>query len=265
VIFGEGRGQVEGHRTALKEAKGEFIWRLDDDNVPEPDVLEKLMKNFEPDVGAVGGLVLDPGKVSTSSIASNKIEDIYLGLNVQWFRQDRKIEVDHLYSTFVYRKDQDYYPTGLSRVGHREETIMTYRMRRQGWRLIVDPGAITWHLRGPTGGIRGEKGDFWAKDEQIFSQMLIDWGVRPTIYKTITLDNGIGDHYAFRKVLPKILSRYPNFILACCYPDVFSSFPVRIVSIGEARAAGWGDNIYRFMVENNWKGNIVEAYEKYYC
>lgn len=38
-----------------------FVWRVDDDNVAEDNVLEILYSKMGPDVGAVGGAVLVPG------------------------------------------------------------------------------------------------------------------------------------------------------------------------------------------------------------
>lgn len=264
IIYGDAKGQVAGHRRAIKIAKGDFIWRLDDDNVPEPTCLAYLMSRMKYDVGAVGGTVLEPNRINKSEIASNDIRDIYLGLNRQWFIGDKGGEVDHLYSTFVFRKTEDFYPDNLSRVGHREETIMTYRMKRAGWKLIYEPRALTWHLRLPTGGIRDGHHQMFADDERKFIEFLKENGVEPRLPKIIVLDNGLGDHYAFRSVLPEIQKKHPDIILACCYPQVFEGLNVRLTSIGEAKIAGWGGNIYQFMAQNNWKGSLTDAYKAYY-
>jgi GT2 family glycosyltransferase len=264
ILFGDGQGQVAGHKRTLRVATGGFVWRLDDDNVPEPNCLQILMSRMKPDVGAVGGVVLEPGRVRASSVASNRIEDVYMGLNQQWFTGKETQEVDHLYSTFVYRKTADYYPDNLSRVGHREETIMTHRMKRAGWKLLFEPAAITWHCRVPSGGIRDGRMEMFNRDEQVFAGLLKEWGVTPNSYKVVTLDNGLGDHYAFRTALPSLLLKHPKMIVACCYPKVFEGYPIKTCSIGEAKMAGWSDNVYRFMNDNKWKRNLVEAYETYY-
>jgi GT2 family glycosyltransferase len=266
VIFGNGRGQVTGHRIAIAEAKGDFIWRVDDDNIPEPDCLEKLMSQMDPDVGAVGGLVLDVNNGNDqSTLASSKIEDIYLGLNVQWYRSTKSCEVDHLYSTFVYRKGKDYYPGNLSRIGHREETIMSHRMKMDGWRLLVNAEAVTWHLRLSTGGIRDGYQEMWQHDENIFTGLMAEWGVKAKRYKAITLDNGIGDHYAFKSVLPEIRAKHPDIIVAACYPAVLGDCGLKLISIGEARSLGWADNVYKFMAETHWKKGLTDAFKAYYC
>ena len=40
VEFGSGEGQVKNHQKTIEIAKHELIWRLDDDNIPESNVLE---------------------------------------------------------------------------------------------------------------------------------------------------------------------------------------------------------------------------------
>lgn len=268
VVYGNGLGQVRGHRISLKETKSAYIWRVDDDDIPEPTVLEKLMLVMEanPNCGACGGLVLDVANSVPSNVASNKIEDIYLGLNKQWFRHSGKpYEVDHLYSTFVYKRTGDYYPSGLSRVGHREETIMTYRMKRAGFKIMVEPNAVTWHLKSHAGGIRDGYKEMWDADEAVFSELMRDWGVKTNGHKIITLDSGIGDHYAFKSILPELIRKYGNGLtLACCYPDIFRDYKVNIISIAEAYAGNHREGIYKFMFDNNWKGNIIDAYKQAY-
>ena len=158
VDFGSGEGQVKNHQKTIEIAKHELIWRLDDDNIPESNVLEVLLSELGK-AGAIAGLVLDPkAGLHPNKLASSKIEDIFLGINVQWFPFETPANksVDHLYSTFLYRKEaaQHGYEMTLSPKGFREETIFTYEMKRKGWNLLVTPKCVTWHYQQPTGGIR---------------------------------------------------------------------------------------------------------------
>jgi GT2 family glycosyltransferase len=277
VAFGDGTGQVKNHQRSIGQVKTEWIWRIDDDNVIEPDVLEKLLKTASDNdgkmkcVGAVAGLVLDPKHTRTSNaLASNKIEDIYIGLNEQWFNFSGVKEVDHLYSTFIYRKDaaKHGYCWELSRIGHREETIFTYEMKRAGWRLLIDPSVITWHLRYESGGIRSEKDhSMWASDDAIFARKLNEWGVSVSKTKLIVLDSGLGDHLIFKKVLPKIKKKHKNLIMAICYPEVFKEeTDIKFISIADAKMAGSIDrySVYKFMWDLNWKESMEKAYEAMY-
>lgn len=282
VEFAKGEGQVKNHQKALEEAKGDLIWRLDDDNVPDNDVLEGLIEcmnsNIPYKVGAVGGLVIDPKQgLRVNRAASSAIEDIYLGLNEQWFLHPdgQTFPVDHLYSTFLYRKEagKHGYDKDLSRVGHREETIFTYEMKRAGYMLLVNPRVITWHYHSPTGGIRDNtKEEMWKWDEKIFSLYMKTWGVLSSHVFVAVLNNGLGDHYAFLSILPEIVAKMSEnklakIIIACCAPAVFHGISgINLISIAEAQM--FGDlskyDIYRWMIDHNWRGSLVEAYRRMY-
>jgi len=267
VKFGKRMGQVANHQSSLEDVKTEWIWRLDDDNIAEPNCLERLLGNIDSNVGAIGGLVLDPKlNQKENSLASNYIEDIFLGLNIQWFRWEGIKEVDHLYSTFIFRKQaaKHGYCLELSRVGHREETMFSYEMKRAGWKLIVDSSAVTWHMRAEKGGIRSDSTiEMWQHDEAIFRRKLQLWGVEPKQYKLIVLDSGLGDHLVFKSALKEIKKVHKNIILSVCYPKVFEGDEdVKLISIEEAKQMTNIDehNIYKWMDLNNWKASLEEAY-----
>lgn len=275
VIFSDGSGQVANHNKSVFYGDSDFIWRVDDDEVSEHNVLEVLLSSMHDDVGAVGGLVLDPNfKVKISSVASNNIEDILLGLNIQWFEWVGVREVDHIYSTFLYRrkaaKEIGGYCLDLSSVGHREETIFTHEMKRSGWKLYINSGAVTHHLRASEGGIRSKTNkSLWEQDEIIFMKKMEYWGVDPRRYKIVILDNGLGDHFIFKKVLPDVIKKYgkDNIIIAACYPEVFAESGVKIASIAESEilVPNKDDlNVYKFMADHKWNKTVEEAYRGLY-
>ena len=247
---------------------------MDDDNVAEPDVLEKLLGNMKEGVGAVGGVVLFPDKpVFPGNIASSMIEDYLLKPNKQWSSFNGLAEVDHLYNTFLYRTEAAKvkgYCLDLSPVGHREETIFTYEMKRAGWKILIDPTAITWHLRCGTGGIRSySESELWHHDEILFRKKVTEeWGIKPINYKLFVLNNGLGDHLIFKSILPKLQEKYKDnkFLLGCCYPEVFADSGIELMSIRDATFLCDIEkySIYRFMIEQNWKKHISEAYEALY-
>lgn len=278
VLYAERKGQVANHQMALNQATTDMIWRLDDDNVPGPDCLKNLLKVMEdPAVGAVGGLVHDPKYVSPRpSFVTGKIDEILNPLNLQWYEwKGSPEEVDHLYSTFLYRvaagRKAGGYSKLLSPVGHREETMFSYEIKRAGYKLLVTPDALTWHFREGKGGIRSyTDGSLWAKDEQVFQAKLSEWGVKPREYKVAVLDNGLGDHFMFKAMLPELIAKNPTkrIIIANCYPAIFKEVEgVTMASIADARAA-FGNldqwDIYRWCEEHQWKKPFTDAYRALY-
>ena len=181
VIFGDGVGQVKNHQIAIDMVKTDWIWRLDDDNIVEPDALQKLLEaagDTNGGVGAVGGCIFHGQRSEPPKLAMTKIENTFFNAgNIQWYYGTKRMELDTLYSTFIYSveaaKQIGGYCMELSPVGHREETIFTYELKRHGWKLIFEPKAVTWHLRENTGGIRSWKGeDNYRHDDEIFKRKL---------------------------------------------------------------------------------------------
>jgi hypothetical protein len=275
VIFGERKGQVLNHQKALDQAETEWLWRVDDDNFVEHNALEKMLEVVKDDVGAVGGLVLHPThNKNNAELASSAIEDVNLGLNVQWWKFKGVKEVDHLYSTFIYRKEasQHGYCMELSPVGHTEETLFSYQIKRNGWRLLVNSEAITWHLRENSGGIRSFNNQkLWEHDKEIFNSKLKEWGVVLNKHKFVVLKNGLGDHLAFKTLLPELKKQYKNhkLIFAVCYPEVFiNEKDIKLISIAQAETY-FGNldrfNVYKWLWDNpKKKWTLIDAYRQLY-
>ena len=270
VEFGQKRGQHHSHQRIQELAKTEFIWRIDDDEIPEPNALERLLSTItkHEKCGAVGGLVLPPNPSEVPDNAANLISDLNLP-NVQWYRHPtwRTLEVEHLHSTFLYRRGIEKFNLDLSPAAHREESLFTHGILRKGYKLLVDTGAITWHFRSNHGGIRSHTdGEFWTHDEQIFSTKLKEWGINSPTTKVAVLDAGKGDHVIFRKLIPDLQKKYEKVIVASCFPDVFENTGIDQISIAQAKQMMPIDhlNIYRKMIDWKWGKSIEKAFRKLY-
>jgi GT2 family glycosyltransferase len=275
VHFGERKGQVLNHQKALTEAGTPFIWRVDDDDIPEANVLSGLLDFMTDDAGAVGGLILHPQMHNESKLTSSHIEDIFWSLNKQWFKgSGGDYEVDHLNNSFLFRVEAAMpgYCMELSPVGHREETIFTYEMKRRGWKIILNEGVTTWHLKEMSGGIRAySDGANWQRDEEVFKQKLSDWGIVPTWLKLVVLDNGLGDHLMFKQILNEIKEKHKDkkIALAVCYPEVFEDEKdVIITSIADAHTMVGDDiekcNIYKYAWDIGLNDSFINAYRRMY-
>ena len=247
------QGQHHNHQRA-NQMPFEWIWRVDDDTIPEPTVLENLVKHCAPGVGAIGGTVCTPGWKLEPATATGKMANIYNEPNIQWFPIKQVQEVDHLHCSFLYRAGVADYNLGLSRVAHREETLFTWELTQRGFKNLVVPGAMTWHLKSPSGGIRDlNVAELFDHDEKIFQNII---GLKDQTI--VVLNNGMGDHIMFKSVLKDI----KNPTVFSCYPEII---PGR--SIQEAKDL-FGDieqwNIYRKMDQWRWTQSVEQAFRKLY-
>jgi len=251
--FAAKKGQHYSHYLANTMGH-EWVWRVDDDAIPEPNVLKNLLEFAVPGVGAVGGSILTPPYVPHAKEPTGKIDNIDAEPNIQWDFIKNPKQVEHLHCSFLYRAGIQDYNRGLSRVAHREETLFTYGLFQRGYAIWAIPNAVTWHLKSPTGGIRAEtNADLYAHDDQIFRNHL---AYRD---KTIVVLNcGLGDHVVFSHVLPEI----KNPVVFGCYPEIIPCRP-----IAEAENL-FGDletyNIYNKMSQWKWQDSLENAYRKLY-
>lgn len=252
-LFADKKGQHHIHQMANKMGY-DWVWRIDDDAIPEPNVLQKLYFYIDKHVGAIGGAILTlPDNFNTSEV-TGKIENIDKEPNIQWAEIKEVKEVEHLHCSFLYRAGIHDYNLGLSRVAHREETLFTYGLHQKGYAILAVPDATTWHLKNPQGGIRSESNQqLFHHDELIFRNILS--------YKNktiVVLNVGMGDHIVFKRVLPDI----KNAEVFTCYPDIIPGRP-----IAEAMSL-FGDidqwSVYKKMAEWNWTDSLENAYRKLY-
>lgn len=250
-VWAQKKGQHHNHQLANTSGY-DIVWRVDDDCTPEPHVLETLLSYWGPDIGAVGGSILTPPFPKLGPV-TGKIENINSEPNIQWDYIAAVKEVDHLHCSFIYRAGIVDYNLSLSRAAFREETLFTYGLKQAGYRILVVPGADTWHLKNKFGGVRDQQREMFEHDDQIFRNLI---GFKDQT--VVVLDCGMGDHVVFNKVLPEI----KNPAIFSCYPDIT---PGR--SIAEAKAM-FGDlstyNIYRKMDQWGWRGSLESAFRKLY-
>ena len=250
-LYAGKKGQHHNHQIANYMGY-EWVWRVDDDAIPEPNVLETLFAYTADDVGAIGGSILTPPIINTSA-SLGTIKNIDIEPNIQWGKIPQPKKVEHLHCSFLYRAGIQDYNLGLSRVAHREETLFTYGLHQKGYRILVVP-CITWHLKNPDGGIRSEtKKELYEHDEAIFRNFL-----KYDDKTIVVLNCGLGDHIVFSHVLPDI----SNPLVFSCYPEVVAG-----KSIAEAQFL-FGDidqwNIYKKMDQWKWKGSLEDAFRKLY-
>ncbi len=252
-IWTEKRGQHHNHQAANERAR-EWVWRVDDDNIAEPKVLETLLNHVSPKVGGVATSCLTPSWDTRERTATGLIEYVNQEPNIQWGQVTEVKSVEHLHCSFLYRAGIADYNLGLSRVAHREETLFSWQLHQRGYQLLVVPGPVTWHLKMNEGGIRSSNDQtLYERDNQIFSNFL-----KYRDHTIVVLDCGMGDHVVFSHVLPKI----HNPLVFSCYPDLIPGESIARATDLFGDISSW--NIYRKMNQWQWKHSLEKAFEKLY-
>ena len=95
-LFAGKKGQHHIHQMA-NTMNYEWVWRVDDDAVPEPSVLEQLLKNINIGIGAVGGTVINPPHMPSYLDSTGLIDNIQTESNIQWGLIKDPKQVEHLY------------------------------------------------------------------------------------------------------------------------------------------------------------------------
>lgn len=260
IFFSNQVGQTKNHEQARLAADSCFIARCDDDCIYEPDCFEKLLNVIKSDrnTGAVSPLVHIPNNGNATlfcpSFIDNKIESFGLNrhLNLQFFasKETKPIEVDYLHCTFMYRvsASSPYFFKEISKIGQQEETLFSYGIKRNGYRVLVNPTAKCFHLRFPSGGTRSDETTYeemLSKDIDFFYSKLKEWGVVPQKYKFISASFGLGDCFCLASLLPEIQSWYNcPLLIATCRPEIFKGYKTIDLESGYILLNSFGINKY---------------------
>jgi hypothetical protein len=232
----------------------DWVWRVDDDAIPEPNVLQNLFNYTHKNVGAVGGAILTPPFQFETFRPTGKIELINTEPNIQWSFINKVKEVEHLHCSFLYRAGVHDYHLGLSIVAHREEKLFNYGLFKKGYKILAVPNANTWHLKNPNGGIRSESNEIlYGQDETVFNN-LINYSDKTIVILT----GGMGDHIVFTHVMPDIT----NAEIFTCYPDIVPGKSIVEAHQLFGNIDPW--NVYIKMHQWKWKGSLEDAYRKMY-
>ena len=281
VLYGKGIGQVSNHQHALQNATTKYIWRIDDDEQPEANVLEALHSfiTTNKDVAAVGCNVYfayDP-RIPKPMYANGNYETEFDNTSPEWYvREEAVMDVKHLYSTFLYDRqialDTGGYPMNLSRVGHHEESRLTTQMALKGHRLSVLNYATVWHFHERKGGIRDNTTkDMWDNDVKLYDEFLSEHGLHHKKRKCFHFGGGMGDNYMALMAFSEIYKMYKDagyeeLYIGATVPDVFNGeipIEVKVSHINELLVIGKlrkEDSIYHWCAKNEWKGNMIDAY-----
>jgi cellulose synthase/poly-beta-1,6-N-acetylglucosamine synthase-like glycosyltransferase len=149
VFISEGSQPSRQRNEAVRKAKGEIIYFLDDDSCPVPDALKRIVKHFEDErVAAVGGPSITPegdtvlqrsfGAALGSFLGGFSIRNRYR--RVGEVRETSENEL--ILCNLAFRRSYFIEEGGLNeRLYPNEENELMNRLQKKGYRLIHDPDA----------------------------------------------------------------------------------------------------------------------------
>jgi GT2 family glycosyltransferase len=158
------KGLPNARNVGVERSRGEVVLFLDDDGIPERDLVRFHAEAYrEAGIAGVGGRVLGGYDRPGAMVGSFRRSD---GKVIRNFSSETRCEVDHLpggnmsFRREVFDRvggfDRAY---GGSSIG--EETDFCLRARAAGFRLLFEPRASVDHLHLPTGGCRTPRFDEW--------------------------------------------------------------------------------------------------------
>lgn len=141
----------------VEKAGGEIILMLDDDIIPGPRLISAHYSNYDdPKIGAVAGRILTrhhtkfPEHVGFIGRLGPKHES-FVSAKRQFVETARGANMSFRRSIFDKLGGFD---TSYVKNAHRFESDFCFRMRKMGYLIVYDPGAVVQHLEFDTGGIR---------------------------------------------------------------------------------------------------------------
>jgi GT2 family glycosyltransferase len=173
-------------------ASGEVLAFVDDDAFAEPDWLERLLPFYEdPTVGGVGGRQIrkQPGELDEGLNAIGLL--LPNGTMTGNFAADpgHAIDVYHLLGANMSFRRSAIDQVGGIREGYsgtciREETDISFRVSRAGYRLVYTPDAVVEHVAGPYA--KGQRFDlryaYWAQKNHLIL-LIRNFGLRAPIVR----------------------------------------------------------------------------------
>ncbi len=172
--------------------KGESILRLDDDNLLEPDYIERLVKCLNEGYDIASGLVPPCGVPQTARetkyikpfISDVKMDDkgqiIHFGDECGFKYLEKEILPSVNFRSMALIKKSVHekvkYEDNLGFCSFREEQFFSFRALLAGFKICVDTGVVAYHLNTPSGGERTkEYSDGLNTNHEILNQLCQKW------------------------------------------------------------------------------------------
>ncbi len=147
-------GVLAAMEAGVSAAQGDIVAFIDDDAVPRPEWLSRLVRHFDdPEVGGAGGrdYIEHPECSNTPTVDVGRVTcwGKLIGNHHRGTGQPRNVMVLKA-AGMAFRRDALALPSGLRGAGAQPhfEVAMSLSALRRGWKLIYDPTAVLDHRIG---------------------------------------------------------------------------------------------------------------------
>jgi GT2 family glycosyltransferase len=194
---GEVSSVTRNENIGISHAKGEFILCMDDDCRLPHDFVSRYVAVLEsdPSLGGVSGKINQPSEpipVEKEGVVGRVLKH---GKVIANYASNTKTYIDSLHGVSLYRKaafdkagvfDENYGGNAM-----RQETDMSMRIKRAGFKLIFDPSIEFIHIKAPMGGTRRKTDRIqWYFDlfhnEMLFFLKNCEWKYMPLFFLSKT-------------------------------------------------------------------------------
>jgi GT2 family glycosyltransferase len=164
-------GVSRARQRIVEMAKGyEYLLRVDDDCILEPDYIERLFNVIDNGYDMATGVTIPLGPIfkREPKFLKGVINRIILDKDGNFifngddcgmaYTESVILPAHHFRSCALYKskihEKVNYYPTRLTMNGYREEEIFSLKMLIEGFKIGCDTQAVNYHLMTPSGGER---------------------------------------------------------------------------------------------------------------
>lgn len=217
-IHQKNQGPAAARNNGVREAKGDIIFFTDSDCIATPNWIEEMLRPFKsPDIAAVKGAYLTNQKEIIARLAQVEFEERF-----EMLKKAESIDMVDTYSA-GFRRDIFLQMGGFDTsfpVANNEDTDLSYRMSKEGFKMVFNPDAIVYHLKHPDSIKKYARLKFWRGY----------W--RMVVYKKFP-DKMLKDTYTPQTLKLQILTLLPILFLiptTVFFPE-YGKYPLVSVSL----------------------------------